>query len=163
MYSKQLPSKVVVVFFILLLILLSGCSSGRRITTVSEDSANTTIADNERSSSDIELQQIPSKLSFTPVVLPEKSNTPSPNQDIAYELKIPGHVRITMYNFLGNQLCVLTDIKQEPGVYTVSWDGMDDEKNPLPNSIYFYQISILGTSGEELFSEARRYVLIAEN
>jgi|GEM_PF-4028890 len=163
MQSKRLLSKTFAILFMLLLIILSSCSSGRRITTVNEDSATTTIADSEKSSSDIELQQIPSKLSFSPIVLPEQSNSPEPNQDIAYELKVPGHVRITMYNFLGNQLCILTDKKQEPGVYTVSWDGKDTQQNPLPNSIYFYQISMLNDSGEELFSEARRYVLISED
>ncbi|MEL6821017.1 MAG: hypothetical protein AAFP70_04585, partial [Calditrichota bacterium] len=154
MQTKRLPSKAGAVFFMLLLIIISSCSSGRRVTTVNEDSATTTIAESERSSSDIELKQIPSRLSFSPVILPEQSNTPEPNQDIAYELKIPGHVRITMYNFLGNQLCILTDTKQEPGVYTLSWDGKDAAQNPLPNSIYFYQISILNDTGDELFSEA---------
>jgi len=144
-------------------LLLNHCSSGKRLSPAAEDTSSTiTVAASEKHSANKELQQLTKKLQFTPVVLPETSESPEPNQNIIYELQLPSHVRLTIFNFLGNPLRVLVDEKQAIGVYKLQWDGKDEQNNPLPNSIYFYQVSILNDEGEELYSEARRYVLIAD-
>ncbi|MFC2090942.1 malectin domain-containing carbohydrate-binding protein [Bacteroidota bacterium] len=59
---------------------------------------------------------------------------------IPYELSKASHVRLTVYNFLGEALTVLVDEYQSAGSYKVEWKGTDNMDNPLANGIYFYRM-----------------------
>ena len=72
-----------------------------------------------------------------------KQNYPNPfstSTQIPFELKNPGMVYITVYDLLGNNICLLTAEKYLRGKYTVSWNGTDSNGNIVPGGIYFYQI-----------------------
>jgi len=65
---------------------------------------------------------------------------------IRFELPREEWIRLTVYNMIGRQVRVLLNEKKEAGQYTVTWDGRDENGNPLGNGIYFYQISTGKTS-----------------
>ncbi|MEA3476706.1 MAG: T9SS type A sorting domain-containing protein [Bacteroidota bacterium] len=65
-------------------------------------------------------------------------NYPNPfngNTIIPFELSEEAHVVITIYDHLGREVAVLTDVEYNSGKHSVSWDGSN-----APNGIYFYQL-----------------------
>jgi plastocyanin len=74
--------------------------------------------------------------------LPDKvelsQNYPNPfnaQTAIAYSLPFESHVRITIFNILGQTIETLVDQNQPAGYHQALWDATDD-----PTGVYFYRI-----------------------
>jgi C1A family cysteine protease len=81
----------------------------------------------------------------------------NPTTAIRYEIaesKFPIHTTLTVYNTLGQEIRTLVDKVQEPGYYTVTWDGRDQRGVMASSGIYFYRLMI----GD--FSASKRMVLM---
>ena len=78
----------------------------------------------------------------------------NPETEIQYQLPKAGHVRIQIYNLLGQSVRILVDGMREAGMYTVRWDGRDGSGTDLPSGVYFYTFE----AGD--FHAAHRMVLI---
>ena len=63
-------------------------------------------------------------------------------------------VTLKIFNLLGQEVRTLVNELQEPGYYTVTWNGQDRLGQDVPSGIYFYRL----TGGE--FTEIRRMVLM---
>jgi len=63
----------------------------------------------------------------------------NPSTVIRYQVVKPGHVLLTVYNSLGQQIAKLVDKQQESGRYEVNFNA----KN-LASGIYFYRITANG-------------------
>jgi len=50
------------------------------------------------------------------------------------------HVRLEIYNILGQKVRTLVDELRKPGRHRVSWDGRDDHGNALPSGLYWYRL-----------------------
>jgi len=61
--------------------------------------------------------------------------------DYALTEKDAGPVRLDIIDILGRRVRTLIDEKQEPGVYTVLWDGCDSEGSVVGTGIYFYKLT----------------------
>ncbi len=48
--------------------------------------------------------------------------------------------RIVIYNVKGQKIKTLFDEKMEPGYHSVTWDGKNDNGNPVASGIYFYKM-----------------------
>jgi hypothetical protein len=59
---------------------------------------------------------------------------------IRYEIARSAHVRIKIYNALGQELRVLVDGVKEPGVRSVRWDGRNDAGERVSSGVYFYKM-----------------------
>jgi hypothetical protein len=59
---------------------------------------------------------------------------------ISFALPQSGHVKVTVFNVLGQTVRVLADEQMEAGIQRVSWDGRDDNYNPASSGVYFYRI-----------------------
>jgi hypothetical protein len=68
---------------------------------------------------------------------------------ISYQLLTDSHVKLQLYNLLGDRIEVLVDERQEAGDKSVSWDASE-----VASGIYFYRL----TAGD--FTEARRMMLV---
>jgi photosystem II stability/assembly factor-like uncharacterized protein len=78
-----------------------------------------------------------------------EQNRPNPFQDetgIRYQLARKEHVRLIVYNVLGQAVRRLVDGTQTPGAYVVSWDGKDGAEHPSPSGVYFYRLEAGGQS-----------------
>ena len=64
----------------------------------------------------------------------------NPSTVIRYSLKTPAHVRLYIYNFIGQKIRTLEDTYQNAGRYALIWDGRDDKNNPVSSGIYIYTI-----------------------
>ena len=69
-------------------------------------------------------------------------NYPNPfNPETTVEYRIPKseHVRLEIYNVLGQHIQTLVDGRQDAGFYTVSWNGTDSDGLSVASGIYFYR------------------------
>jgi hypothetical protein len=64
----------------------------------------------------------------------------NPSTEISFALSQAGHVRLSVYNVLGQQVRTLIDQDMEAGNKSITWDGRSDNGSPAASGIYFYRI-----------------------
>jgi hypothetical protein len=60
----------------------------------------------------------------------------NPTTTIVYALPEPAHVSMELFNIHGEKVFSLVDSHQNPGYYTVQWDGRDDLGRPVSDGLY---------------------------
>jgi len=86
---------------------------------------------------------------------PNHPNPFNPSTAITYELERPGLTSLFIFDLSGRRIrSILTPTMQQPGLYTLSWNGHDDQGRALPSGVYLYRLA----SGADATS--RRMVLI---
>jgi len=78
----------------------------------------------------------------------------NPSTTIEYAVPRTGHVRLTVYNVLGQVTTTLVDMVQTPGQYTAVWDGTDQSHQPVATGVYLYHLQ----AGEHI--QSKRMVLV---
>jgi len=103
---------------------------------------------------------------FIPDVFALAQNYPNPfnaTTTISYALPVAGerelvsrpiHTTLKIYNILGQEVRALVNEVQEPGYYSVPWDGKDSVGQEVPSGIYLYRIAA------EDWNSTKRMVLL---
>ena len=78
----------------------------------------------------------------------------NPSTIIPYQLPTAGHVRLDVFNVLGQRLATLVDAERSAGVHTAQWDGTDAARRAVGAGVYIYRLSSGG------MTESRRMVLV---
>ncbi len=78
----------------------------------------------------------------------------NPSTIIPYQLPAPAHVRLEIFNVLGQHVATLVDREQPAGRHTATWHGTDTAGRAVAAGLYLYRIRGTGTS------ETRRMVLV---
>ncbi|MDE2736932.1 MAG: DUF5050 domain-containing protein [Gemmatimonadota bacterium] len=78
----------------------------------------------------------------------------NPSTIIPYQLPSAGHVRLDVFNVLGQRLATLVDAEQSAGMHTAQWDGTDAAGRAVGAGVYIYRLSSGG------MTESRRMVLV---
>ena len=73
-------------------------------------------------------------------------NTPNPfragytgaNTSIRYQLASAGHVKLSIYNLLGQKINTLYEGYQTQGIKRITWNGQNDYGSPVSAGVYFY-------------------------
>ncbi|UCE19584.1 MAG: T9SS type A sorting domain-containing protein [Gemmatimonadota bacterium] len=78
----------------------------------------------------------------------------NPETHISYQIPVARHVRLTVFNILGQEIRTLVDKEQTPGYYTIFWDGRDSRDIEVSSGMYFYRME----SGD--FVHTRRMTLL---
>ncbi len=60
--------------------------------------------------------------------------------EIRYELPRAGHIILSIYNLLGNEICTLVNEHKEIGHHTIKWDGKDNSGKQVASGMYFYKM-----------------------
>jgi len=71
-------------------------------------------------------------------------NFPNPfnaTTEISFSVLTPSHVKIAIYNLLGQRVRGLTDREYSPGVHHVRWDGRDSSNVPVASGVYLYRMT----------------------
>jgi hypothetical protein len=80
----------------------------------------------------------------------------NPTTAIGYQLAANSFVTLRVFDILGRMVALLVNAEQQPGAYTMRWDG-----STLSSGVYFYRLSARPTSGgAEVFNETRKMVLM---
>ncbi len=64
----------------------------------------------------------------------------NPTTAISYQIPENAHVKLTVYNMLGQEIRTLVDNHQIARSYRATWDATDNFGNSVPSGIYFYTI-----------------------
>ena len=59
---------------------------------------------------------------------------------ISYQLPIHSHVRLRVFNILGQEVRILVDSEHDPGQYTVLWNGQDNGESDVSSGLYVCQM-----------------------
>ena len=78
----------------------------------------------------------------------------NPSTIIPYQLPSAGHVRLDVFNVLGQRLATLVDAERSAGTHTAQWDGTDAAGRAVGAGVYIYRLSSGG------MTESRRMVLV---
>ncbi len=96
---------------------------------------------------------IPQDIAYFDDVLPGKlnllGNYPNPfnpETAIRFEVMEDQPVRIEVFSLTGQKIKLLAKGVYSRGVYSVRWDGKDDQNNEAGTGIYFYRITVDGSS-----------------
>jgi hypothetical protein len=77
------------------------------------------------------------------------SNHPNPfnaGTTITYGIDAPGHVNLTVYNILGQNVATLVDGFMPAGDHAVEWDGRNSNGESVSSGMYFYRVTAGGES-----------------
>jgi hypothetical protein len=72
-----------------------------------------------------------------------RSNFPNPfnpTTTIGYQIGESGHVKLEIFNVLGQRVRLLVDSEQSPGAYRMIWDGRNDSGLALAAGTYFLRM-----------------------
>jgi hypothetical protein len=100
------------------------------------------------------IEDTPGSLPFTYSLEQNYPNPFNPETTIQYSLAKPGHVTLTVYNLMGQKVKTLIDKSQPAGKYNASWNGRNDQGNPVTTGVYFYRIN----SGD--FNRVKKLLLL---
>lgn len=68
-------------------------------------------------------------------------NFPNPfnnSTHIHYSLPKSVYVKLKIFNLIGQEVVTLVAENQEPGYYSIKWNGRNSQEHDLPSGIYFY-------------------------
>jgi hypothetical protein len=78
----------------------------------------------------------------------------NPTTTIEYSLDRRAHVRIEIFNILGQLVRTVVDETKSAGSYRAVWDGADDAGQPMPTGVYLYRMQTDG------LAQARKMLLL---
>lgn len=78
----------------------------------------------------------------------------NPSTKIQFELPKAGHIRLSIYNVLGQVVRTLYDDKLPAGKHSVIFDGRDDNGSTIASGIYFYRLE----TGN--FTQSKKMILL---
>ncbi|MFC1543046.1 M1 family aminopeptidase [Candidatus Neomarinimicrobiota bacterium] len=92
-------------------------------------------------------------------------NYPNPfntTTQIRYGVPRSSGVRLVIYDLMGREVAALVNRSLEPGRYTTTWHGCDDEGASVASGVYLYRIEMRepGPDGKINFSETRKMLLL---
>ncbi len=64
----------------------------------------------------------------------------NPETTIRYMLPEASKVKLAIYNQLGQRIITLVDQEQQPGIYSVQWDGKNEAGRDAASGLYLYQL-----------------------
>jgi hypothetical protein len=80
----------------------------------------------------------------------------NPTVTIAYQLPEESHVRLVIFNILGQKVEVLRDVIQRGGYWSAEWNG-----NRMPSGVYFYRLEATPvTNAGKTFTGLKKMVLL---
>lgn len=97
-----------------------------------------------------------------PKVFALQQNYPNPFNPstlIRFSLPKESHVRLAIYNLLGQEIIVLVDDNRAPGYYTVSWHGVNRYQRQVSAGVYFYRIEAHPADGDP-FVRLKKMILV---
>jgi hypothetical protein len=93
----------------------------------------------------------------TPTEFALRQNFPNPfnpETTIKYDLADAGRVELRIYNMVGQVIRTLVNERQNPGRYSIRWDGKDDRGLSVSSGIYFYRLT------SEKFNDVKKLMLL---
>jgi hypothetical protein len=78
----------------------------------------------------------------------------NPTTNFQFTLPKSSHVKIEIFNIVGQKVAILVDGDMKPGLYTADWNGRDENGKTVSSGIYFYRMQA------DDFSDMKKMVLV---
>ncbi len=104
--------------------------------------------------SDIDDQDINTNLPNGFAIAQNYPNPFNPGTNIEYEIPIKSHIKIIVYNILGQEIKTIVDQIKSAGKYMTDWDGTDSNGKPVSSGVYYYKLESDG------FVDSKKMVLV---
>ncbi|MBN1482100.1 T9SS C-terminal target domain-containing protein [candidate division KSB1 bacterium] len=125
------------------------------------------VLDKPFTSSDVYEMTMP--LDFAAVETQEKTpdyfelsqNYPNPFNactTISFSLPEPAHVKLEIYNTLGQKVRTLLDAPKDAGIHTYQWDSTDMNRMKFASGLYFYRLEV--SSKSETFTDFKKMIIV---
>ena len=98
-----------------------------------------------------------------PTVFSLAQNYPNPfnpTTQIRFALPVESHVRVAIYNMLGQEVRALADEQSPAGTFTVEWNGENSVGNKVSSGVYFYRMEATPQNGEARFVSLKKMILL---
>ncbi len=82
----------------------------------------------------------------------------NPQTTIRFDIQAPAHVKLTVYNALGQQVSSLVNEDYQAGSFTTTWNGFYQNGTAAASGIYIYHLQVTGEN--VLFRESREMLLL---
>ena len=82
-------------------------------------------------------------------MVPNYPNPFNSGTTIRFDMPTAGHVRLSIFNLMGQEVAVLADEKRPEGTHEIRWDGLDSNHRPVPSGIYLVRIESSSGIGEQ--------------
>lgn len=95
---------------------------------------------------------------ITPLVYGLDQNLPNPfnaQTKIQFSMPAAGHVKLIVYNVLGQEVVTLLDGKLDANKHEVVWDGLNGQGSIVASGTYFYRLNI-----GDAYEETRQMTLL---
>jgi immune inhibitor A len=79
-------------------------------------------------------------------ILGNNPNPFNPTTAIKFEVLQVSRIKLEIFNITGQRIKLLTDGEFEPGIYSIPWNGRDNNEDEIGSGVYFYRISVDGRS-----------------
>lgn len=66
----------------------------------------------------------------------------NPSTTIKFSLKEGGHVKLTIYNMIGQRVQTLINKNMNAGVHNIGWNSRDMSNSLVPSGVYYYSIEV---------------------
>jgi hypothetical protein len=76
------------------------------------------------------------------------------NTIVSYSIAKPGEVSLSIYDISGRLIKILVDETKNAGIYSVKWDGYDNNNQAVANGVYFTRLA----SGN--FTSVKKVILV---
>ncbi|MFH1892569.1 MAG: T9SS type A sorting domain-containing protein [Candidatus Zixiibacteriota bacterium] len=60
---------------------------------------------------------------------------------IIYEVPKTAHVKIEVFNIMGQKVTTLIDREESVGVHAIEWNGLDQSGNAVASGVYLYRLT----------------------
>ena len=103
------------------------------------------------------VREIPGSEDSRPTEFTLSQNYPNPfNPEtyIEFERAKASHVKIDVFNIVGQKVRTLVDEEMQPGRYVADWDSKDEQGNSVSSGIYFYRMQA------DDFSDMKKMLLV---
>lgn len=78
----------------------------------------------------------------------------NPVTEIAFGIPVNSHVRLDIFNVLGQKVTTLVDGELPAGAHEVTWDGRNSDGGSVSSGVYFYRITA------DSFTDTRKMMLL---
>ena len=78
----------------------------------------------------------------------------NPTTNFQFTLPKSSHVKIEIFNIVGQKVAIVVDGDMKAGVYTADWNGRDEKGESVSSGIYFYRMRA------DDFSDMKKMVLV---
>ena len=84
----------------------------------------------------------------------------NPATVIPYELAASAHVRLEVFNLLGQRVATLVDGYQAAGAHTAMWTATDAADQAVAAGVYLYRLTVASSRSADEMSQTGRMVLV---